>query len=414
MIKALARFFAHLILLVSLLFSATFISAEPRAYLATMQPGEQFFERFGHNAIIIFDANRTPTSVAYNFGYFDFQQQNFLRNFIQGKMAYLGVALDGQADLQRYVEMGRSVWMQELNLSEAQILKLENNLREQSTPPNDVYRYDYFRSNCSTKVRDALNLALDGQLEQSLRGRSHGYTFRSLGISHASQPLWLYLGIHAGLGPSTDRQLSMYEETFIPSLLQRAISEIRITKADGSQAPLVIGNQSYGPQATNTLPNIPAWRWNFLVLGLCVAIFIALGFRFREQYFLRRFSAIIAGCCALILGFGGVLLMYLWIATDHQDAYKNLNLTLFNPLWLCTVPPLFASAFARAQPISQRLLRLGNIALLIAAIGVALKTLPFVRQVNLEFVLLFAPILLALQFALHTRKSDTSSNGAHA
>jgi hypothetical protein len=81
---------------------------------------------------------------------------------------------------------------------------------------------------------------------------------------------------------------------------------------------------------------------------------------------------------------------------------------------LCTVPPLFASAFARAQPISQRLLRLGNIALLIAAIGVALKTLPFVRQVNLEFVLLFAPILLALQFALHTRKSDTSSNGAHA
>jgi Domain of unknown function (DUF4105) len=389
------------IVLMCMAFSTLY--AAPRVYLATMQPGEQFFERFGHNAILIFDANRTPSSIAYNFGYFDFQQQNFLSNFVQGKMAYLGVALDGQADLQRYVEEGRSVWLQELDFNESQIIKLEGILQKQTTPPNDIYRYDYFRSNCSTKIRDALNEALDGQLERGLLGRSHGYTFRSLGISHAQSPLWLYLGIHAGLGPSTDRQLSMYEESFIPSLLQRALVELKITQADGTQTPLVIGNQRYGSEAENKLPNIPAWRWNFLVIGLVIAIFIALGFRFRRQYFLRRFSAIVASICALILGLGGLLLVYLWVATDHQDAYFNLNLTLLNPLWLCCLPALIASAFATAKPIGRRISLIAQMATIVAGIGIALKTLPFVRQINLEFVLLIAPIILALHFALRTR-----------
>jgi hypothetical protein len=84
----LARDFVSIVLM-CVAFST--LHAAPRVYLATMQPGEQFFERFGHNAILIFDANRTPSSIAYNFGYFDFQQQNFLSNFVQGKMAYLGV-----------------------------------------------------------------------------------------------------------------------------------------------------------------------------------------------------------------------------------------------------------------------------------------------------------------------------------
>jgi hypothetical protein len=378
-------------------------SAATRVYLATMQPGEQFFERFGHNAILIHDNNRTPSSVAYNFGYFDFQQKNFLSNFIQGKMAYLGVALDGQADLQRYVQAGRSVWLQELALSEAQIIKLENSLRAQSTPPNDVYRYDYFRANCSTKIRDALNDALDGALERSLRGRSHGYTFRSLGISHARQPLWLFLGIHIGLGPSTDRQLSMYEETFIPSLLQRALDDIKVVGTDGQSKPLVIAKQQYGESTTNPLPQLPSWRWYFLVIGLMIGIFIALGFRYRQQYFLRRFSALLAGTCALFLGLGGILLMYLWLLTDHRDAYSNLNLMLLNPLWLACVYLLFASAFARATRAPRYLQHISFACVLIAGISVGLKTLPFVRQVNLEFVLLFAPIILALHFAVRTR-----------
>ncbi len=50
-----------------------------------MQPGEVFFERFGHNAIIVVDP-ASGDAISYNFGFFDPSEADFVGNFARGHM----------------------------------------------------------------------------------------------------------------------------------------------------------------------------------------------------------------------------------------------------------------------------------------------------------------------------------------
>src|SRR5882724_8244848 len=55
--------------------------------LMAMGVGERVWERFGHNAILVEDRLH-GTARAYNYGMFDFRQENFLLNFVKGRMWY--------------------------------------------------------------------------------------------------------------------------------------------------------------------------------------------------------------------------------------------------------------------------------------------------------------------------------------
>ena len=85
--------------------------AAPRIGVATMQPGEIFFERFGHNAIVV-DDPALGEPVSYNFGYFDLEEPDFVSRFVRGDMRYRLVALPLAQDLAHYREVGRGVSVQ--------------------------------------------------------------------------------------------------------------------------------------------------------------------------------------------------------------------------------------------------------------------------------------------------------------
>jgi len=87
-------FFAALLLLAMTLLAPAFAAAAPRIGLLTMAPGAEYWARFGHNAILVVEADGTSTS--YNFGYFDFEQENFFLRFIRGEMLYQLVALPAE------------------------------------------------------------------------------------------------------------------------------------------------------------------------------------------------------------------------------------------------------------------------------------------------------------------------------
>src|SRR5690606_26024577 len=109
---------------------------------------------------------------------------------------YQLVALPLELDLRGYAADGRGVRLQWLAIEPGAARALAASLAWNARPENAEYRYDYFTANCSTKVRDALDAALDGALRRELSGRSHGYTFRDEARRLAAPLPWLYLGIH--------------------------------------------------------------------------------------------------------------------------------------------------------------------------------------------------------------------------
>ena len=81
--------------------------------LLTIGPGPIFWERFGHNAIVVRD-NEAGTAIAYNYGIFDFEQENFLANFAQGNMRYRIAADRLDDDTEMYRGDSRSITEQRL------------------------------------------------------------------------------------------------------------------------------------------------------------------------------------------------------------------------------------------------------------------------------------------------------------
>ena len=131
--------------------------------LITAGPGSEVWELFGHNAIWIKDET-TGREIVYDYGRFDFAEPGFLSRFVKGRMLYWMGAADPRGMISAYIRRDRSVWVQELDLSptaRAELLRfLENNVLEE----NRYYRYDYYLDNCSTRIRDVLDMAVGGAI----------------------------------------------------------------------------------------------------------------------------------------------------------------------------------------------------------------------------------------------------------
>ncbi|KAG1267858.1 hypothetical protein G6F65_013863 [Rhizopus arrhizus] len=125
----------------------------PRIGVVTMQPGTVFFERFGHDAIVVIDP-ASGEATSYNFGYFDPSEDDFISRFMRGDMMYYLVALPLQQDLSYYDETGRGASVQWLDLRPDQARALAADLAERAKPENARYHYDYYTANCATMVRD--------------------------------------------------------------------------------------------------------------------------------------------------------------------------------------------------------------------------------------------------------------------
>ena len=351
-----------------------------------MQPGDVYWSRFGHNAILVQDGAR---DTFYNYGFFDFDEPGFLLRFLQGKMHYRLVALPAADDLSSYAQEGRGVTLQWLAFDDRQATELARFLEWNARPENARYRYDYFTDNCSTKVRDALDRALGGALRRQLQGRSRGMSYRWESLRLAASEPWLLLGIHAGLGPWTDRPLSRWDEGFVPMRLAEAVREVLLE--DGS--PLVSSEQRLLPQR---LPppasERPRLLGAFAGAGvLAAALLLGLATRHRGW---RRGATALAVALWLFASTGGWLLAGLWAFTDHHAAWRNENLLLFNPLALGLLAAL--PALWSGRPPAPWLRWLALLVLLAALLAGFLKFLPSQVQDNLDWIAFWLPVHAAL------------------
>lgn len=367
----------------------------PRIGVLTMGPGEIFWERFGHDSIVVADPAQAEP-ISYNYGFFDMEEAGFARRFVEGRMEYMLVALPLSQDLDYYRRVGRGVRLQWLALSPAQARGLAAALAENAKPENARYRYDYFTSNCTTKVRDALNVALGGQLLRQTEGRSSGDTYRSETLRLASPSPWLWSGFDIALGPMADRALTRWQEDFLPRRLADDLRELRLS--DGK--PLVNEEVELLPQRLAAEPSdgsTPLWPW--LLAGAALALALGnLGPRHD-----RRLAALAGGfwlLCALL----GAVLALAWGVTEHRALWANRNLLLFNPLCVLLLPGAFALLRGRATSVSFRFL------LAVVAALAALACLPLWLQVypqrNGHWIALLLPLHAALAWRWTQRAAD--------
>jgi hypothetical protein len=409
--------------------------SELTVYLMTMGEGDLVWERFGHNALWIHDPV-TGTDHAYNWGLFDFDEPGFLRRFIQGRMWYWMDAFDAHLTAQAYTRANRSVWIQELNLTPRQRHDLAEFLAWHRRPENRFYRYDYYYDNCSTRVRDAIDRALGGQIRDQTVDAPSGETFRSHTRRASANDVLTYTGLAAGLGPDVDREISIWEEMFLPLAMRERVRALTVVGADGREAPLVLSEGTMfvadRPPMLETPPRW--WPWYLAVGLLLAALVLGLGHvaaggpsapeggagraarATGSTGAARAARATLAGvgvAWALVAGLLGVVLAGLWAFTDHSAAYHNENLFLFNPLalGLVVLVPMLLYRPGRADRWA-----VGVAALVagLALLGVLLKPLPWLGQVNGELIALALPVHLAVAvvaFLLATRTNRAPGGG---
>ena len=352
--------------------------SELRVYLLTMGPGDAIWEKFGHNAIWISDAAR-GTDLAYNYGMFDFAEPGFLQRFLAGSMRYWMEPFDGPASTRHYAAQNRSVWLQELNLRPALRLALRDFLEWNARPENRYYEYDYYRDNCSTRVRDALDRVLDGALRARLSERFDGSTYRSHSLRLTADGFAAYTGILLGLGPFTDRPISAWDESFIPMELREHARNVSVVGPDGAEAPLVLSETTLFESSREPPPETPPDRTLlYLGIGLALGALLATLGRAGSRRRATRtpFLALAAGW-SLLAGTLGLVLAFLWAFTGHVSTYGNENVLQLSPLSVALGILLFTRA-RRAPPAAY----LAAAVLALSVLGFLLQLLPGFDQVN--------------------------------
>jgi len=313
-------------LLLSIEIQAFVLSDQAKISIITCEPGQELYSAFGHTAIRVFDP-QTKTDKVFNYGTFDFSTPNFYLKFIFGNLNYELSLADFQDFYTEYQTENRTIFEQDILLPFPILQQLYDSLLQNYLPENRSYRYDFFGDNCSTRAFNILlafaeNLEIQGSLNEPTK----------LSYRQALKPLlagspWLSTGINFLLGPFADKKMNRKQTTFLPVLL---MAEIEKT---GLGSPPIVLFQGSGLAKQNqdfSWPMTIFWVLAFLLIA--EVFWINTSQKTSDQIDLTIFA---------ISGILGLLLLFLWIYSQHISLRFNLNILWANPfllLMLFTIP----------------------------------------------------------------------------
>jgi hypothetical protein len=307
------------------------------------------------------------------------------------------------AMLEAYQRIGRPITLQRLNLTPAQKLALRDFLRWNALEENKYYRYDYYLDNCSTRLRDALDRVLGGQIRAATDTERTELSYRreSVRLTDGDKPI--QTGIDIALGRPADAPLTAWESFFIPMRLRDRLRELTVTSGvDGARVALVSDERFIAP-----LPGMPTvveretaprLVWRLALVGVVLSLLV-IGLRIMDIS--RRGAAwglaVFASGWSLLCGLIGVILILAWTATLHIFWARNENLLQLSPLSLLLVVLIPVALLSGRY---QRFARLTAVAVLaLAAVGLLLSLVPGGQESG-AIVALFFPVHLALAWAL--------------
>lgn len=295
--------------------------------LITCTPGTEIWSEFGHTAVRVHDIT-SGMDVAVNYGMFSSNQPYFIPRFIFGLTDYKMDVEPFDAFLAEYAYEGRGVIEQKLNLSVADISAICEALRKNIQPENQVYRYNFFYDNCTTRARDIIVDNLNGSVKYpaamtdscSFRIMVHGYTkdFR-----------WTQFGEDLLLGLPADYKTNKSEQQFLPENLMKDFDN---TLYNGK--PLVSSRRMLVvPRNSDTGGGFPLSPMDCVMILLVLTVTAEL-FEYRQH---RIFWGIDL-FYMLLTGLPGLIITAM-IFSQHPTVSLNLLILILNPLPLIFAYP---------------------------------------------------------------------------
>jgi hypothetical protein len=351
----------------------------------TMGPGDDFVTLFGHDALLV-ERNGLPPLV-YNFGMYT-EAAIAPHHVLGGTLRYYLEAMTLSRTLPLYSRQDREVVRQVLALEPGVAEKLARALSVNTLPENATYAYDFARDNCTTRVRDALDRALEGALRRSLAGTAK-LTYRDHALRFTADAWPLYFLFDLGLGERVDRPLTAWDDAYLPDRLMAALRTVRIPTPDGTR-PL-IASEGVLVRAKRPPPReAPPVRAPFhAAAGLLFGGGLwALGRRSGPGA--RVGFGLASAVLGLVLGLLGVWVLLLLATKVHVATHDNYNVLVCPPLALLLVVPGVKVALGRPTG-PARLARYASVCVVVSVLGLGLATL--MGQQSWRVALLCLPLL---------------------
>ena len=371
--------------------------------IAVMGIGDELYFWWGHIALIIEDAG-TGRSRFYDYGIFSFDNDNFFVNFAFGRLWYASGVTTTASNIAVYLNTNRSVVLYTLDVPPENREKVRRFAEESVLPQNRNYLYHHFKDNCSTRIRDILDIATDGQFREQLGNALGRFTFRQHIRRHTWYSPFVDWILNFWMGQDIDTPITVWEEMFLPSEVGSLICDFEYTDAYGDTRPLVTDVETvYTAKSRPTILDAPRRQWpGAFAFGLALTVVLGLLFYLQSQRPAR--GQVLLGIChslfGIVFGGAGLLLFFMSSFTGHDYTYHNINLLFCHPLLLAAFP--LGIRYASAATYDRRLSAEFTLRLLwlLVALGVIasmlMKLSPRFWQQNLTDQMLMLPIALLL------------------
>ncbi len=374
-------------------------------YVLTFSPGDHPFFKFGHNAIWIHDelATDRQRDKVYNWGTFSFGDPALIPKFVVGRFMYWLSAQSLSFTKGTYRRENRWVDAQELDLTPEERLDLWSAVEENLEKDKRYYKYDYYRDNCSTRVRDHVDRITRGELRKLADGPGR-LTWRQHTMRVTADTPFFAAILSLAMADRIDKPASKWDEAFLPGELQKTLREVKLKAADGTLRRLVKSEQRLVTANRPDPPfEPPTWLHWFLLIGVALAAWVlGLGRLWQKGSRAARvaFGVSFAGA-SLILGFLGLFFAFVWFGTDHGAGYGNENMFVCTPFAWALIPS--AIGIARGKPAAvPRAAKIALVAAVLSLLGLAVKVLPWFDQQNGWFLAMFIPPWVATAYVLRT------------
>ncbi|MCL2093231.1 MAG: DUF4105 domain-containing protein [Treponema sp.] len=370
--------------------------------LAVIGPGNELYFWWGHIGLVVEDM-RTGEELFFDWGVFSFDNENFFTNFTMGRLIYSCYVSPADWNYRGYINTNRDITLYTLDLDPERKEEVLRRAAINMLPENRDYNYHHFDDNCATRIRDLLDIALEGRFFEAYGQMPSQFTLRQQVRRHTWFNPLVDWALSFWMGQRIDRPITVWDDMFLPSEIGRRALEFSYTDNSGRQRPLVSSVEViYASQGRPVVREIPRPQGPQQLIGSLVFSALLLGFyKYRGGTLaFRRTLGLTQASLGLFFGIAGTMLAFMMALTDHDYTYENANILFVNPLFIASIPLGLRLAFNRDEDKRQGALKISLVFWIYLAaaglISMLIRLFPPFYQQNQDSQAMIIPAALAL------------------